>query len=66
MELCAEAKGQLEDSIIRGENKNIPGRVENRRADFAVLQMSLHLSQRIAVERVIKIVGDVGPDVFAF
>jgi hypothetical protein len=39
----AEAKRQLEDPFIGREDQDVTCRVENRRADLAVLKVLLHL-----------------------
>ena len=66
MQAFAVAGRQFEDPIVSGQNKNVPCRVENGGADFAVLQMFLYQISCFRRQRVVEEFGDVVPDVFAF
>src|SRR5713101_1959695 len=65
MEALAEAERKLKHSVVRGEDQNVSRRVENRRTDFAVLQMFLHLLKYLRREGAIEVTGDVLPNMLA-
>jgi hypothetical protein len=46
MESFAETDGELEDTIVCGEHKDVACGIENCRADLAVLQMPLNQFSR--------------------
>jgi hypothetical protein len=65
MQPLAVANRQFEDAVVRYEDKDIAGGIEDSRADFAMLEVFLHTVPRLRVERVIQIAGDVVPDMLA-
>jgi len=59
------AEGELIDTFVCGEDEDISRRVEDRRANLAKLEVFLHLLQDFRRQVIIKIAGDVIPDMLA-
>jgi hypothetical protein len=53
MEPLTEADGEFKDTLICRENEDIARGVQDGRADFAVLQMFLHLFAYLRIERIL-------------
>jgi hypothetical protein len=66
VETIAEAGGKLEDAVVRGEDEDVSRGIEDGGTDLAVLEMPLDQFFGRWVQRIIQVVGDVVPDVFAF
>jgi hypothetical protein len=66
MQPVAEAHRQLKHAIICSQHQNVARGIEDGRADLAVLQMLLDLLFRLRRQRIIQIIGDVVPNMFAF
>jgi hypothetical protein len=61
----AVAEWKLEDAVIGGKDEDVACGVEDSGADFAVLEMALHIGACGFIEGVIEIAGDLVPDVTA-
>jgi hypothetical protein len=61
----AETDGELEDTIVRGKDKNITGGIENCRAYLAVFQMPLNQFSCFGRQGIVQVAGDVVPNMFA-
>ena len=65
MQPFAKAKRQLKHPLVRSKNQDIPRRIQDRRTDFAMLQVPLHLFQNIRWKGLVQIAGDVRPNMLA-
>jgi hypothetical protein len=65
VEAFAVAYGELEGAIIRGEDEDIAGGIENGGTGLAVLEVQLDVAQKQRIELMIEILRDVFPNVFA-
>ena len=58
MEALAVAKRELKDAVVGGEDEDVACGVKNGGADFAVLEVVLHVRARGFVEGVVEVAGD--------
>jgi len=65
VETLAVTEGKLEDAIVRGEDEDVTGGVEDSGTDLAVRQMLFDVDAGLGVEGVVEIAGDVVPDMAA-
>jgi hypothetical protein len=65
VEALAVAEWKLEDAVIGGEDEDVACGIEDGGADFAVLEVALHVGACGFVEGIVQIAGDLVPDVAA-
>ena len=65
MKPLTEAQWQLEDSFVSREDQNISSGIKNRRANLTVFQVFLDFVSFRSFQAIVKVAGDVLPDVFA-
>src|SRR5260370_23239676 len=56
---------QFKREVVRRQDQNIPRGIQDRRADFAVFEVQLDFFTKLGIHRLVDVLRDVLPNVFA-